>query len=519
IVDLDKTRIEQYVEKWFKSEADEQEHFADEIPDAELFRRSLWSNQPVLELAKTPLLLTIMCQLYSSGREFPKDRNALFDDASELFIRNWDAWNKVARSSRSDDSHGGHHSLSNTNRKLLLARIAYKGFQSPSGVQFSWEGEELNEIIQEFMKNVSGFRKESQKIESREMLRTIEFQNGLLIKHDGNNYRFSHLAFQESFAAQEMKESLTLEQIIEQVDLHIDDPAWHTALQNLVAKIRKPQDTAAILRQIFYHMSLGVKDSKAIQDWLTWLTNMTARANVQTPSWRSCIAAFDHQTFLNSDPSSIPGDVKELAYPIAANLREINISSYQITPRTPLCQLQLDLAVAHTVAHKLSQGESEKVRFISGYDSRYESLETSESSFDILVSFDRLFSNIIELAEKEQATTMDVKESLPVLKKLQLSRPKSTQEQKAWADWAATLASTMQTHYGTGTGAKLSEEDQAALSRYTRLTSLLSECLQDDIYCSPDDRRIIFDHLFLPHHKIPSELTRLSDSRQVALSK
>ncbi|MGD1902196.1 MAG: NACHT domain-containing protein [Geitlerinemataceae cyanobacterium] len=502
MVDLDGDRIEQYVRKFFDSDREVEERSKKE--SARLFLQALESNDRMRELARTPLLLAVMCQLYQNGYEFPKDQRALFADAIELFIRKWDSEKRVTRDPISLTREPVPHNLrsrtdiSLRNRKALLARIACAGF-SGARVQHAWEREELEEIVRDFIINVQGYKPEKKDLDSRAVLRAIEAQNGLLISLGSTAYTFSHLSFQEYLAAEALKEEVEIMDILDKIDANIKDPKWYSVIQNLIAALRKPQDTAMALKRIFFHTQESIRQVPELQKWLHWLDSMTKKADVGTPSWRSCIAAYDYNTDLNSDPDSVPNTVKENAVPIAYKLRETNLSLYDTKARTPLCEFQLSLAFLLTRARNFSKGKSENIGYISEFD---DSLQNEG-----IEGFDETFDKIIEIARTALIDNPEVQESLAELVRLRQSRPSSLKDAANWLGWANRLSSHMQKNYGTGGGEKLSADAQKALAEYNQLNLLLAECLQNDIYCSRADRELIFNYLFLPYDSLPEELT------------
>jgi hypothetical protein len=498
MVDLDQTRIEQYVKKFFLSEAKSEELGK---ANADAFLRALDTNDAMRELARTPLLLATTCQLYQSGHEFPKDYKTLFSDSIDLFIRNWDAAKRVTRDVDAEPANLVKGILSLANRKALLARIAYEGFISKSGVQHAWEREDLEAIVKEFIVNVPGYRAEAQEIESRKVIRTIENQNGLLIQIGRSVYSYSHLAVQEYLAAEAIKEEKTIDEILELIDCYIGEPQWYPVIQNLTTLVRKEQDTAAILKRIFYYTVMSVRDVPEIQSWLHWLETITNKIGVGTPSWRACIAAYDYVTDLNSNPNSVPSTVKENAFPIAEKLRETNISLHKKTPRTPACKLVLDLALVLTIARKISKKKFDGLDFINPVRQFDESFVSQG-----IEGFDQTFEKIIELAQTQLAETPEIKASLPALLQLQEDRPEDIEASLEWGSWADRLSALTQAQYGTGHSDKLSDIAKEALSRYSQLNLLLADCLQNDIYCSRADREYIFGHLFLPSDAIPEDL-------------
>ena len=119
IADFDEEQIVAFVEGWFKSKNDCQK--------AKIFINRLRSGkyQSVRELAKTPLLLTLLCLIFSDSLSFPLNHSELYEDGLKILLQTWD-------SSRNIERDYIYKSLSLRNKKNLLSQIAYFTFSTGS---------------------------------------------------------------------------------------------------------------------------------------------------------------------------------------------------------------------------------------------------------------------------------------------------------------------------------------------------------------------------------------------------
>jgi predicted NACHT family NTPase len=149
---------------------------------AQLFREE---NQPILELAATPILLSLTCGVFQRTGKFASKRSKLYEEGLELLLEQWDKSRTVERDEMYRDL--------SVDRKLeLLSYLAVKKFEQEQYVLF--EQAEIEGYIAEFL----GIGQR----ESRAVLRSIESQHGLLIERSQKVWSFSHLSFQEYLTMQ-----------------------------------------------------------------------------------------------------------------------------------------------------------------------------------------------------------------------------------------------------------------------------------------------------------------------------
>jgi GTPase SAR1 family protein len=475
IVDFNRDQIDEFVEHWFEN--------CKEVGIADKFIQKLDENPPIEELATNPLLLTMLCSIYDNGGQFPKERIALYDDATDLLLRKWDSWRRIDR----DSIYKG--KLTQNRRKSLFAQIAYRGFsQRPQ--RYFWQQRDLDTIIRGFIQNIPGVEAETLDVDSQEILNAIEYQHGLIVESAKGIYSYSHLIFQEYFTACYLWERIDGENFIkETIEKYLASRKWRQIWVIFVELVRTPESTNIFLIEAFRYAN-SLARSNELQKILTWLDQTTEAAGVSSSSWRACYLNFDFLTDLYIN-RSIEIDLI-LAQRLSERLKEINKERNAIKHRTPKCQLQLDLGVIHASAMDRASGSNVNRQSLGEYDQGY--ISVSED-------LKPRFRGTIDIARE-----LNLNELADLLFNLQSCKPSKVAPSSEWEGWAQDLRSTMIEHLGVGYAIELSKENTKDLEKHLYSILLIVECLQGDIVCSPQLRDQIIDCLLLPNDRIPEEL-------------
>ena len=75
------------------------------------------------ELARNPLLLTLLCMVYDNSQNFQRNRASLYEDALNIFLREWLAEKRVNRGASITQY------LDIADEKRMLSEIAKKEFR------------------------------------------------------------------------------------------------------------------------------------------------------------------------------------------------------------------------------------------------------------------------------------------------------------------------------------------------------------------------------------------------------
>ncbi|MEQ8998978.1 MAG: NACHT domain-containing NTPase [Coleofasciculus sp. B1-GNL1-01] len=220
LADFKRPQIEQFVRNWFIAVARNKP--ASGLKKAALFLEQLESpeNQPIRELATTPVLLNLSCLVFQTKTEFPKKRCDLYKQGLDLLLIRWDE----ARGIKRDDIY---RNLSLSHKLQLLSQIAAITFEQ--GDYFFTEST-LVHLIGDYLQQQLGDRLDlaTLELDSAAVLKSIEAQHGLLVERARGIYSFSHLTFQEYFTARAVVADA--ETSIPQLLSHFTEKRWREVI-------------------------------------------------------------------------------------------------------------------------------------------------------------------------------------------------------------------------------------------------------------------------------------------------
>lgn len=261
-------QVEEFAKNWFKSFAETPEQGA-ELTEKFLNKLRLPENQPTAELAVTPILLSLTCWVFTDLKDLPAKRSDLYEQGINLLLQDWDEKRGVRRTVGSER----YRNFSVSEKKTLLSYLAARKFEQEKYVLF--EESEIQRYIAEYL--------DISIEESQEVLKAIEAHHGLLIERAQGIWSFSHLTFQEYFAAKWFCDRFDWEGLVS----HIQEKHWREVflltaemMPNLSPLIQLMKNTTDDL----------LAKNKTIQQFLTWVMRKTYNAN--TPYKLAAIRAF-----------------------------------------------------------------------------------------------------------------------------------------------------------------------------------------------------------------------------------
>lgn len=172
--DFNKSDIKTFVRQWFQNP----EVSSKLINDMSLNRLST-------DLMKTPLLATLVCIMYEQNRTLPHNRSELYESCIDALLYKWDTYRLINRDDRV-------HQITVKQAKYILAEVSRKGIEQNKILIHK------NDLLEYF--NIE-LAKIGLIIDSTKILNDFENNIGILVERTPDVYCFSHLTFQEYFAA------------------------------------------------------------------------------------------------------------------------------------------------------------------------------------------------------------------------------------------------------------------------------------------------------------------------------
>ncbi|WP_038015527.1 NACHT domain-containing NTPase [Synechococcus sp. PCC 7335] len=186
IADFDADQVEAFAHRWFANKPI--------LPQT--FLQSLSKRPRLVELAVTPLLLTLLCLAFEVSSSLPSSRSELYQEGIETLLKKWD-------SSRGIHRDQVYKKLSLRRKEDLLSQIALTTFQQ---AQYFFRQHDLEYLITHYIRNLPEASDDLEvlQVDSTTVLHSIEAQHGLLVERAKRCYSFSHLTFHEYFVAREL---------------------------------------------------------------------------------------------------------------------------------------------------------------------------------------------------------------------------------------------------------------------------------------------------------------------------
>ena len=214
VADFDDPQIERYINNWFASTSNEStQRLDDKITTADLCWGMLNAREHLAtkELVRNPLLLTLLCVVYSKSQNFPLNRADLYKRVLNIFLEGWPSEKYVGKDPSVSQS------LDVLDEVLLLSEVAAKNFEDNN---LLFGKNELIDQIKEFSERnsitLSTF-------DARKILEAIAVDQGIFVERLEEVYSFLHLTFQEYLTANYFVRTQSIQKLITE---HLHDERW-----------------------------------------------------------------------------------------------------------------------------------------------------------------------------------------------------------------------------------------------------------------------------------------------------
>lgn len=219
------------------------------------------------DLAKTPLLLALLCLAYDSTLSFPRRRVELYEEAVNALLRKWDSSREIAR----DDVYRG---LSHGRKEQMLRRIAFESFVN---ADIFISKNRLVKLVEAYLNELPPEDVE-RGVDGELIIRAMEAQHGLIIERAYDIFSFSHLTVHEFFVAKRVVESTKTADVVELVRTHATDDQWREVFLMVASMV---DDGRFLVDALFEVLKEFPTQSPAIGRFLNELLNVRFAAKNQ----------------------------------------------------------------------------------------------------------------------------------------------------------------------------------------------------------------------------------------------
>jgi HEAT repeat protein len=243
---FDDDKLEIFIKKWYISRFEDPE---ESQRRQESLRKALVEQKRIKELARNPLLLTIIALIHRYEAYLPRQRHKLYDRAVKTLLTNWDAGKELNYKLPCEYLH--HDDVERLMQQLAYWIHTHGGTGDKEGGTLI-DKEELIKQLKQFIAEEKSIKPHQAKAEAERFVAHIQERAGLLNEQGQDCYAFVHKTFQEYLAAQEIKdrqEGDGDEVVLEHIQKYLHDPHWREVLLLLIAQQHRKK-TAKFLKYI-----------------------------------------------------------------------------------------------------------------------------------------------------------------------------------------------------------------------------------------------------------------------------
>jgi hypothetical protein len=266
VADFTKKQIEQFVGNWFRNQEGERD---EETRKKFLSEFARDDNKGLRDLARTPLLLTLLCLAFNETLTFPQRRVEIYEEALDALLKKWDSSRRIKR----DEIY---RKLSLGHKENMLARIAAETFEQN---KYFIPQKELERLITDYVKNVPPHDTD-EAADGEVILKAIEAQHGIFVERAREIYSFSHLTFQEYFMAKYIVDNAAKGTLTSLVEEHCADGRWREVL--LLTTSLLP-DASQFMMSFRHQLDSLLGEEVKLNELLAWADKKST--SIQTEPW------------------------------------------------------------------------------------------------------------------------------------------------------------------------------------------------------------------------------------------
>ncbi|MDJ0733353.1 MAG: HEAT repeat domain-containing protein [Nostocaceae cyanobacterium] len=240
---FDDDKIKEFSEKWYKSRFQDP---TEATRRQESLQNALAEEKRIQELARNPLLLTIIALIHRYEAHLPRQRYKLYERAMNTLLTNWDAGKELSYKLPFEY-------LNRDDIPRLMQQLAY--WIHTQGTTGDKEGgtlidkDELIKQLSKFIAEQKRLQRHQAKSEAKRFVEHIRERTGLLNEQGQDCYAFVHKTFQEYLAAEDIRyrqEDEEFEVVLEHIQKYLCDAHWREVLLLLIAQQKPRKATKAI---------------------------------------------------------------------------------------------------------------------------------------------------------------------------------------------------------------------------------------------------------------------------------
>jgi len=256
IAEFRQPQIKSFAKRWFELIAG--------YDQSDRFMERLRRHKAISELAKTPLLLPMLCSVFNREGEFPVNRISLYRKGFDILFEEWNE----ARF-RQADSPDPYSQLPTKAKKALLSVIATEFFKRGKTLFYRYE---LENTVETFFNRVLNL--DAMSFDATEILEAIEFQHGLIVRRAVNYFSFSHLTFQEYLTAV----YLVSRQEYPIVYQHLFDDRWKFVIE-IISELLQEEKVDDFLIHLKQELDSLIQGHGKLKEFVEWLNSFVGQAS------------------------------------------------------------------------------------------------------------------------------------------------------------------------------------------------------------------------------------------------
>ncbi|MBD2087097.1 NACHT domain-containing NTPase [Trichocoleus sp. ST-U3] len=466
VADFDDEQIATFANNWFKNKAVKPETFIKRLED----------NNRIKQLAASPLLLTLLCLAFEESGDFPANRSELYKEGLDALLKKWDAKRGIQRDQV-------YKKLSIQRKEDLLSKIALTTFEQGD---YFFKQKAAEQYITDYIRNLpdANADPEALQLDSEVVLRSIEYQHGLLVERAKAIYSFSHLTFHEYFTAREIvvvKQSS--EEALQRLVNHITEKHWREVFFLAVGMSPK----ADRLLQLMKHQVDGiVAADEKLQQFLMWVSKKSL--SVQFPYKYKSAAV---RAFYSAHTLDLALD-RDRAFKRALALTRGCDSALTLA-----LDFALDLDSALDFARDHALDSALDLALKSALDLALDLDFALKSALDLALDFalKRALDHALDSGPELKNSLQQLRDQLPKWKEREQSKQWWEANGKAWTEQ---LRAVMIKYRNIDHDWQFSKQQRELFNQYYDANLLLVKCLNSDCYVSREVRQEIEDTLLLP---------------------